>query len=352
MYYDLRSTSDTYTLSDPPMTLTPVPKPDRRLSARYIFSRLGLALAVLSFSMLVGQLLVDGLLMAMISNYETAWWRSWVLSLVPLYAIGLPLMLLSLRGVRTAPHNPDYILGADTFQKPTFSVKHFTLIIPIAFACMYIGSYIGNFIMLCLSGITGYDYTSGIESLVTESPLWMTVLGTCVCAPVGEEFIFRKLLIDRTRRFGDGISILFSGLLFGLFHGNLFQFFYAFLLGMLLAYLYTRTGNIWWCVTLHGIANLMGGVIIPALAGLIDENPASLFALVSLLVTLLLSAWTLGMIITGSILFARLRKQRKLSAGTAHVRVRGCFRTVFLNPGMITTMIFMVLMLLLSLIPV
>ena len=67
-------------------------------------------------------------------------------------------------------------------------------------------------------------------------------------------------------------SILLSGLLFGLFHGNLFQFFYAAAVGMILAYVYTRTGRYLWCVAMHAIINLMGSIVIPALAALLPAD--------------------------------------------------------------------------------
>ncbi len=355
MNRDPHSASDTYTLADEPFDMviaTETPSPDPQ-KARRTFSRVGFSLMILALAMMVAQVAVDFLLVSLIPDYADAWWRSWVLSLVPLYGVGLPFMILSLRGVKAAPHNTVYTDNVGSLEKPRFTLRHFLIIVPIAFACMYIGSYAGNLIMLLLSSVTGYDYANGLTSLVDESPLWMTLFGTCVCAPLGEEFIFRKLLIDRTRRHGDGISILLSGLLFGLFHGNLFQFFYAALLGMFLAYLYTRTNNLWWCVALHGMVNLMGGVVMPSLSSLIPEEIPSepMSALWILLLTMVLSTWIIGMIVLGSIFFAKFRKKRKLSQGSSHVPVRGCFRTVFANPGMIAAMIVMGAMMLMSLIP-
>ena len=46
--------------------------------------------------------------------------------------------------------------------------------------------------------------------------------------------MFRKLLIDRIVPFGQRVAVVVSGLAFGLFHGNFYQFFYAFSLGAVL----------------------------------------------------------------------------------------------------------------------
>ena len=70
-------------------------------------------------------------------------------------------------------------------------------------------------------------------------------------APVVEEFIFRKFLIDRVYRYGEWVAILTSGLMFGLFHENLAQFFFATLIGCFFAFFYILrvlrllTGKLW-----------------------------------------------------------------------------------------------------------
>ena len=58
----------------------------------------------------------------------------------------------------------------------------------------------------------------------TESNMMVTFLYMVICAPILEEYIFRKLIVDRTVKYGQGVAIVLSGLMFGLFHGNLNQF--------------------------------------------------------------------------------------------------------------------------------
>jgi membrane protease YdiL (CAAX protease family) len=61
-----------------------------------------------------------------------------------------------------------------------------------------------------------------------------------VLAPLGEELLFRGILLRALRDYGDGICILVSGLLFGLLHANVYQIFYAFALGAFFAWLTAR----------------------------------------------------------------------------------------------------------------
>lgn len=71
-------------------------------------------------------------------------------------------------------------------------------------------------------------------------------------------------------KYGARISVFLSALMFALFHGNLSQFFYAFLLGGFFAVVYIKTGNIIYPIILHMAANLSGSVVGVIMQGLID----------------------------------------------------------------------------------
>ena len=71
----------------------------------------------------------------------------------------------------------------------------------------------------------GTDFVGEISSMISTG-LVVTFLIPVVIGLIREELIFRKLLIDRIRRFGEWNAVLFSALAFGLFHMNLPQFCY------------------------------------------------------------------------------------------------------------------------------
>ncbi len=353
---------DTYTLAEASEAVpcTPVhngppsvlPDPE---DARRVFSRLGLSMLVLTIAMLVAQLALDALLMALVPAFAKSWWRTWILSLVPLYGVGLPCMLLVLRGLKPTAHNTDSIhpLTGMRVEKTRLSVSVWLILLLLGFGFMYAGNIVGNIIMSLLSALTGYSYANALTSIVNESPMWMTFIGTCICAPFGEELLFRKLLIDRSRRYGDTVSILISGFFFGLFHGNLFQFFYAFLLGIILAYIYTRTGKYLLCVAMHAVVNLMGGIVMPALVGMLPTDPEAILTMTATqsLITLFVSLWMYGTMIAGLVLLLVRFRRRQLSCGTTPL-IRGtAFHTAIINPGMLANVIVMCLMMALSLIP-
>jgi membrane protease YdiL (CAAX protease family) len=280
------------------------------------------------------------------------WWMSWVLSLLPLYGGALPIAWLVLRRIPTTPHNHDFICRGAAVEKPPFHLGHFLLLLIIAFGCMTAGGLVGNIVMALLSSFMDYDYANALADIVGQSPIWATFIGACICAPIGEELLFRKLLIDRTRRFGDLPSILLSGLLFGLFHGNLFQFFYAAAVGMILAYLYTRTGKYRLCVAMHAIINLVGSIVTPNLAAMLPEDMMSFTNPVQPFIYLFLLLWQYGVLIAGIVLFCTLLSRRKISRGITPLYRENGASLMFLNVGMIACLAAMLFIMAVNLIPI
>ena len=319
--------------------------------ARRHFSKLGLAYLIMTVAHLSMILAVQFVVRFAYPLLLTAWWFRWVLSLLPLYGVGLPVLLLCLRRVPKSPHNGDFTHRQTTEDKPAFRLRHWLILLVIAFGCMTAGGIVGNVMMNMLSAVMQYDYAFALNGMVDESPLWFTFLCTCVFAPVGEELLYRKLLIDRTRRFGDLISILLSGLLFGLFHGNLFQFFYAAMVGMVLAYVYTRSGKIGWCMAMHAAINLMGTIVVPSIAKLIPPDLMSFDGVISVLAYLTVLLWEYGMLLAAIVLFAVFISRVKLSRGAVSVRGADHAAVALLNSGIMAYVVIQVLFVITNLIP-
>ena len=321
--------------------------------ARREFSRIGLAYAILTLTLQVVAVVAQYLLFFLAPEVLSAWWINWVFSFVPLYGVALPVMWLILKKIPASPHNPDYAVNRSaSLEKTPFHFGHWMILLVITYGCMVAGGLVGNAIMDILSTILDYDYANALNAIVDASPVWATFIGTCICAPLGEELLFRKLLIDRTRRYGDLASILLSGLLFGLFHGNLFQFFYAALVGMLLAYIYTRTGKYWWCVAMHAALNFMGSVVLPALANLLPEDGVSFTSALQPLVYLLIVIWQYGMLIAGIVLLCVLFSKRQLSKGSTPLYRENAASVILGNVGMIACLIVMGLIIAINLWPI
>jgi membrane protease YdiL (CAAX protease family) len=84
----------------------------------------------------------------------------------------------------------------------------------------------------------------------------MALLVGGVAAPVAEEVFFRGFLYKGLRhRWGVGWALVLSGLVFALVHivpGVLPP---IFVMGVVFAYVFERSGSIWPCIILHGAIN-------------------------------------------------------------------------------------------------
>lgn len=129
----------------------------------------------------------------------------------------------------------------------------------MTFPVLFIGNLLGN----AVSAISkGAESVNPVSDAVLNSNI-ASALIIVIIAPVLEELVFRKWLLDRTYYLGGGAAVIFSALCFALYHTNVVQFFYAFGLGLIFGYVYIRSGSIVNTVILHCAVNLFGGVIAP-----------------------------------------------------------------------------------------
>ena len=142
----------------------------------------------------------------------------------------------------------------------------FLLFVLMSAGLVGVGILIGMLFHSALTFFSG-DTGSGISNLMLSSGMAMRILTVGILAPVFEELIFRKLLIDRLIRYGEFVAILTSGLMFGLFHGNFQQFFFATFLGCLWAFVYIRTGRIRYTILMHMTVNMATSAITVYLLG-------------------------------------------------------------------------------------
>ena len=120
-------------------------------------------------------------------------------------------------------------------------------------------------VIAALTGITAtnilseiLDLPNIIEAQLTDmsSNIW-GILAISIFGPIAEEVVFREAILGGTLRKGvkPWAAITFSALLFGLVHMNPAQIPFAFCVGLILGYIYYRTGNIVLTSIIHIINN-------------------------------------------------------------------------------------------------
>ncbi len=187
---------------------------------------------------------------------------------------------------------------------------------------MYVGNLLGTGLMAAYDAILGTQSINVAEALVTQTSPLYNLLSVAILAPIFEELLFRRFIMDRILPYGELNACIFSALTFALFHGNFFQFFYAFGIGLLFAYIYAKTRNVLYPMLLHAIINLMGGVVSVA----VINSGSNVFAMAYGYAVLLLLA-------AGVVLLVRHRKDVKFQPPELNLQKRT--KTVYFNAGMI-----------------
>lgn len=191
-----------------------------------------------------------------------------ILSSFSIYAVGMPLSLLMFR--LSEPLTPSH---------RSISPMVFCGAVTVCFALSLGGSYMGQTVNTIVSILMKTPVVDPVGEMTDGTPFWVNFLTIAVAAPIMEEVFFRRLVIDRLRRYGDVFAVTVSGIVFGLAHGNFSQFFYATVIGIVLGILYCATGKLLYTVTIHFLFNATSVFLIEifgSLTELLNSAPEKL----------------------------------------------------------------------------
>lgn len=272
-----------------------------------------------------------------------------LVSMLPMYAIAMPIMALLIRTVPAAP-----------IEKKKLSVGKILIAMLMTLSVMYLSNLLGTLITQIIASLKGSNVNNTLITVVDNVHPLTTIIIMVILAPIAEELIFRKLLIDRLVSYGEGTAILFSGLMFGLFHGNLNQFVYAFALGIFLGFIYVKTGNVLYPIFLHMFVNFNGSFLSVQLlknTGLtsistIDPTEMTEVMMQHLPQLAILCIYFLiyfACIIAGAILLIVNNKKFSCNPGCNSIPKGKRFFTTVVNVGMILYGAFWILMIILQL---
>jgi hypothetical protein len=86
---------------------------------------------------------------------------------------------------------------------------------------------------------------------------WGAFIKVAIIAPIIEESLFRGIIMHGfMKNYKNWYSILFSAILFSVYHLNPWQMTYTFFLGLLLGWIMVRTHSLVLCIITHSINNL------------------------------------------------------------------------------------------------
>lgn len=269
-------------------------------------------------------------------------WLTYTLGLAPVWAVGFPVCLAIISRLKSKKPEENEIKVGSMF-------KYYFVVVFVMMAT----NILGLIITAIVEKAAGITIENSTIDLINKQKLIPSILFTVILGPILEELAFRKVIIDKVGQYSKKYAILLSGLMFGLFHTNMHQFFYATAIGLVFAYIYTNSGKIRYSIILHMMANLMSGIIpmtiikhldVEAIQKIADADPVDpavqqaaqeMYSNPAFLAFLGYLALMGIIVIVGFILFFDFIKGLKVDDTESPLNGKGAGRVAFINWGMI-----------------
>lgn len=144
--------------------------------------------------------------------------------------------------------------------KQALSAGNVAIIVAGGFLCQVAISMVLTMI-LPLFPDTMESYGELMESLMGGN-IFISMFMTVILAPIAEECCFRGLILNKlSGSMPIIVANLVQALLFGIYHMNIVQGIYAFILGMVFGYVMIKTKSIFASILLHAVTNASAQVL-------------------------------------------------------------------------------------------
>ncbi|MDO5778979.1 MAG: type II CAAX endopeptidase family protein [Clostridium sp.] len=286
-----------------------------KVENKKVFNRIGLATFVTMILVSIIQVMFLGIIGVINKALLSANWVNYASIAISFYLIGFPVFYFMIKNLPEEEKRESRTLG----------VLEIIKICVMSYGVVYIFSLFTNLIMMLIAVIKGSEVTNPLVNVLEGSNWIWSLVFVGILSPIIEEMMFRGVMLNKLRRYGDKVTIITTAVLFGLFHGNFSQFFYAVALGMVFAYVTLKTGTIKYSIILHIVVNIIGSIILPAVIG--DGSNVVVVGCVGLLL--------LTIVIVGLVLLIKNRKNISLLDGEIKLEKGTEFKTIWINVGMI-----------------
>jgi len=132
-----------------------------------------------------------------------------------------------------------------------------------------------------------------------DLPIWQSLFVIALLPAICEEMLFRGYVIRGFEKSGTWKAIIFSGILFGIFHLDFFRLLPAALMGIWLGYLLIKTKSIFITMMAHALHNSSTLVLskwgdkIPILSNIINDDKIPFSLLILSIAAIIFIAWLL-----------------------------------------------------------
>lgn len=154
--------------------------------------------------------------------------------------------------------------------KQTMTAKAFVSLMCLFFSGQMVFSVLALIEELLLN-LVGLSVMESMEMASAGADTFSMFLYMGLAAPIVEEIVFRGVIMRGLQAYGRRFAIFASAVLFGLFHGNLVQSPYAFIVGLVLGYT-AMEYSILWAMVLHMLNNLVLGDTMTRLTSFLSQG--------------------------------------------------------------------------------
>ena len=228
-----------------------------KVNDKKVFAKIGLAILVCMIVVNVIQTIYYSAINVIRPSLLEQPWVNYIAIAISFYFIGFPIFYVMVRKL------PD----GEKKESKSLSVGKMILLFFMSYAILYVVNFLTTILLMIIAAIKGSEIMNQIANVVGTSNWIWSLIFAGILSPIVEEMLFRGIMLNKIRMYGDKVAIITTAIMFGLFHANFSQFFYAVGLGVIFAYVTLKTGTIKYSIILHIIVNMMGSVILPAVIG-------------------------------------------------------------------------------------
>lgn len=143
-----------------------------------------------------------------------------------------------------------------TGLKKRINVKLVLLAFGAAFVSLYGFGHVTT-VFLELLQICGYKSVLRSISITTFWQYLGYVIASCVAPAVCEELLFRGTILSGLKEYGLKVAVIISAVIFTFMHGSAEQTVHQFIIGILVGYIFFKTGNLWIGIVVHFFNNFI-----------------------------------------------------------------------------------------------
>lgn len=174
------------------------------------------------------------------------------------------------------------------------SLKQVAIIIVLLLGCQFVFNQVANIFEVALN-VIGFSAKKEVELATVGHHSIMYFLYAAFMGPLVEELVMRGGIAYRLQKYGKVFSIIFSAIVFGFFHMNFVQGVFAFLVGIMLAYIAIEY-SFGWAIFFHILNNFGFNLILGTfMTSMVGEAQAETISLTIMSIAAAASVILLGM---------------------------------------------------------